>query len=124
MKCVFCEQKCQMTSLADDDRNKSWPDKWKCDHHTVPVEYWTYKFSFGKEQPFNIRYCFKVIYKSGMYRIYYQIDNGLLSKKNPICFRVEKQFPNISLILELDFLPLNITPENILEKLPTLILFS
>lgn len=130
MNCVFCKQECVKTLDAQKAGN-GWPDKWECDSHPYKIEYWQYidKGGWGNRED-NLRYDFKVKYKDKVYRFYFQMDKASMYGNKDI-FRIEhifdvnsnRMFSN-GRLLELKFIPQHIKPENALQKLPILLLFS
>jgi hypothetical protein len=120
MNCPFCQQSCVASSYYDLMANPSPPvSGWKCERHPYTVEilstpdeqYYIYDFicsrgiEAGQYQEFTLEYC---KFKSGDS---FSLREGNRKRRGPY-------------IIELDFIPEYITPDNIDKKLSTLLVWS
>lgn len=117
--CKFCNRKCRKVSPEKGDHDRA--PYWRCDYHgsVVVKHYWINDVML---QPMLSYVALIAYYKEDRYAacLMYNYDHY------PYKFRLDKVNPypkTTQSIITLDFHP-DITPENVTQKLPTLILFS
>ena len=113
MNCSFCKNECG--AIGD-------PMIWSCHNHPFMVNHWQY-FNEEKTREYNLRYQFWVKYKGKAYRFYFCVDDRriMMHNKNREYFSInEAEY----LVMRLAYIPTNITPENALQKLSTILVFS
>lgn len=119
--CTYCQRKCRQVTYEKHDSSSTVPH-WRCDYHGAVVVKFVPSISFQTDTWHMTILGFQ--HKETNYQLVFNYGNPNVHEK----FRVEKVSyvrgqPNEP-IVRLDFHPENITPENAIQKLPTLILFS
>ena len=117
MNCVFCQREC--IEIVEKYIRKN-PVKWKCNNHPFSVVYWKYT---GKDRKYNLRYDFYVKHNGKTYKFYFQVEDSpsmqiIPGTREYFCINW-----TYKCIVQFAYLP-NITPENAMQKLSTILLFS
>lgn len=108
MNCKFCYQPCISSSTPESSVQIE-----RCYNHPYTV-----KHLYLTDNPSHLEYIFTVPYKGHRYNFNFsELDIPSLS---PYCLEVSSES---QMFLSIDEIP-NITPENALDKLPTIITFS
>lgn len=133
MKCQFCQRACRKIApgmaLSKNGRQRGGNNAifWQCDYHgQVAVKYMAAQDrpeSTTEEWLTTILVC---LWKDTTYHVCFFYNNPEMDVK----FRIDKVpmiaslYLSAEAIVSLDFLPTDITPENVVNKLPTYLLFS
>lgn len=116
--CKFCKRPCRPCYEDPRSNSRSMYDKhWRCDYHGVAVKH------IGHPPDELTAVVLTLNYKDNHYDCMFNYGFG---GNTSDCFRIMRMHPyprTVEVIVSLDFYP-DITPENIVQKLPTLILFS
>lgn len=118
--CKFCNRPCRPCYEDKNSPSRSMYDKhWRCDYHGVAVKH----IGYPPDELTSV--VLSVQHKGYQYdcMFNYHKDQSTLSYPP---FRIMKMNPSprtVEIVVTLDFHP-DITPENVYNKLPTLILFS
>jgi hypothetical protein len=120
MKCYFCQQECVINKTTSVISGL-------CSRHEHVINY----YMWADEPEGALEWVFNITYKEKLFSFSYGmglsgLDNGVyfdLSALELITMSNGDEMSKLSTILELDFIP-DITPENALDKLPTLLVFS
>lgn len=106
MKCLFCPEQ-DIRAYKEESAIKN---RLTCD---------TCKTVFEFKDDEIERYYYGVMYKETMYVVYVSFDDNLIGMKR---FNIIDQ--ETRSVMELDYVPDNITPHNLADKLPTILTFS
>lgn len=114
MNCYFCQQKCR----RDNDLNR----KWFCDHHIVPVHYLRYNHNEGDGPPDFLHFNHQ--YKDKEYTVWLTLIPYSDGRQYVPCdIQYHTYGHSTKQLIQFSFIP-NFTPENFLQKLPTILTFS
>jgi len=134
MKCQFCQRACRKIApgkaLSHSGRQKSGTNLatfWQCDYHgQVAVKYMAAQDRPDHETEEWLTTILVCLWKDNTYHVCFFHNNPEMEVK----FRIDKVRPipdwknYADAVVSLDFLPPDITPENVVTKLPTYLLFS
>lgn len=121
INCHYCKRPCRKVRKANTNTIY-----WQCDYHGgVVIKYLTAIDNNITNQNW-VTIIMVCKWKEETYHVVF-----ILNTEDPIKFRIDKVRPQRYLAVELadavislDFLPEDITPENVMTKLPTYLLFS
>lgn len=118
VKCHYCQNLCRKVARRKFDQGGD--NYWQCDYHGGS----TVKLWFPR--PDDEKWYQVILttqYKENYYDAVFVYDNPNVTKVFYISKAPTKYGPQEA-VLALDYHPQNITPENLLQKLPTLLMFS
>lgn len=114
VKCQYCQRKCR----PDTSQGIKY---WRCDYHGSTVV----KYLVANEPEIWHTTILQCRHRETTYHVSFFFDNpNYLYKFRIDKIKVHRYVSSAEPIVTLDFHPDNITPENVSNKLPTLLLFS
>lgn len=121
--CKFCNRPCRPCYEDPKSASRSMYDKhWRCDYHGIAVKH------IGVPPDELTSLVLSVNYKDYQYDCMFNYDittpsGGLIATYPFRILKMNRAPKTVEVVVSLDFHP-DITPENVVQKLPTLILFS
>jgi len=117
MNCFFCQNEC---------RKENDEGRWSCSHHAVTVHLRRYDYHEGDGLPDFLYFTHD--HKDKEYTVWFifrPYDSGSYKEPNYVSCHIDYYPHNFNAdgrLIQFDFIP-NLTPDNFLQKLPTILVF-